>query len=201
MVKNQMNHYFKSNNHLQHKDIEIKYAYKSNVFNFISDIGVFSKDNIDYGTDILLKYIPELRGSLLDIGCGYGCIGIILGKTYGIDVTLSDINSRAVELAKKNAEINGVKAEIIQSDGFEKISGSFDTIILNPPIHAGKLVVYDIYQNAYKYLNKNGAFYIIIQKKHGALSHKQKLEEIFGIENCLALYSKKGFYVFKMIKI
>jgi len=196
-----MNHYFKSNSHLEHKHIEIKYAYKSNAFNFISDTGVFSKDNIDYGTDILLKNIPELHGSLLDIGCGYGCIGIVLGKTYNIDVTLSDINDRAVELAKKNAEINGVKAKIIKSDGFENISENFDTIILNPPIHAGKSVVHGIYQSAHEHLNNGGAFYIVIQKKHGALSHKKKLEEIFGAENCFTLYSKKGFYVFRMVRV
>ena len=195
-----MNHYFKSNSDLNHKYIRIKYAYKSNTFDFISDTGVFSKNNIDYGTDILLKNIPELSGTLLDIGCGYGCIGIVLGKTYDISVTLSDINDRAIELAKKNTEINGVKAKIILSDGFADISEYFDNIILNPPIHAGKASVYNIYQSAYEHLNKNGAFYIVIQKKHGALSHRQKLEEIFGIENCHNLYAKKGFYVLKMQK-
>ena len=195
-----MNHYFKSNSHLEHKNIEIKYAYKSHDFTFISDIGVFSKDSIDYGTDILLKNIPGLRGFLLDIGCGYGCIGIVLGKSYNIDVTLSDINDRAVELAGKNAELNGVEAKVVQSDGFANIDGNFDTVALNPPIHAGKAVVYGIYQSAYEHLNTGGAFYTVIQKKHGALSHKQKLEEIFGSDNFSALYSKKGFFVFKMIR-
>ena len=195
-----MNHYFKSNSRLEHKKIELKYAYKSSEFSFISDTGVFSKDNIDYGTEILLKNIPELKGSLLDIGCGYGCIGIVLGKTYNINVTLADINDRAVELAGKNAEINGIKAEIIQSDGFENISGNFDTIVLNPPIHAGKNIIYGIYLSSYEHLNADGEFYIVIQKKHGALSHKQKLQEIFGTENLATLYSKKGFFVFKLTK-
>lgn len=195
-----MNHYFKSNSHLKHKDIEINYSFKSNNFTFISDTGVFSKDNIDYGTDILLQNIPELQGSLLDIGCGYGCIGIVLGKTYNLDATLSDINNRAAELAAKNAEINGVKADIILSNGFDNILKNFDNIILNPPIHAGKAVVFGLYQHAFTHLNQGGAFYIVIQKKHGAMSHKAKLEEIFGAENCVALYSKKGFFVFEMRK-
>ena len=195
-----MNHYFKPNSHLEHKEIEINYAYKLNIFNFISDAGVFSKNNVDYGTDILLKNIPELRGSVLDIGCGYGCTGIVLGKTYDIDVTLSDINDRAVELAEKNAKINGVGAKIIQSDGFENISENFDAIILNPPIHAGKKAIYSIYRGVYGHLNRNGEFYIVIQKKHGALSHRKELGEIFGAENCFTVYSKKGFYVFKMVK-
>lgn len=196
-----MNHYFKSNSHLKHKDIEIKYSYKSNNFTFISDTGVFSKDGIDYGTDILLKNIPDLHGSLLDIGCGYGCIGIVLSKSYNLNATLSDINDRATELAARNAKTNGADANIILSDGFENISESFDTIILNPPIHAGKAAVFGLYHDIFEHLNQNGAFYIVIQKKHGALSHKAKLEEIFGEGNCHILYAKKGFFVFKFIKI
>jgi len=193
-----MNHYFKSNENLEHKLIETEYVFKFAKFNFITDIGVFSKGRIDFATNILLENLPELTGKTLDIGCGYGCIGIVLAKTYGenIKVIMSDVNERALELAEKNAKKNGVSVNIIKSDGFENIHENFDNIILNPPIHAGKAVIYKIYEEAYDHLSPGGRFFIVIQKKHGALSHRQKLEEIFGNENCTVLYSKKGFFVF-----
>ena len=197
-----MNHYFKSNENLKHKERETDYIFKFTKFNFITDIGVFSKNGVDFATNILLENLPELSGQTLDIGCGYGCIGIVLAKIYGdnITVTMSDVNERALELAKKNAKKNSVTANIIKSDGFENIPGNFDAIILNPPIHAGKSVIYKIYEEAYNHLNPDGRFFIVIQKKHGAPSHKVKLEEIFGAENCQVLYSKKGFNIFELKK-
>jgi len=197
-----MNHYFKSNVNLKHKEIEIEYVYKLTKFSLITDIGVFSKGGVDCATNILLEHLPDLSGRTLDIGCGYGCIGIVLAKIYGenIKITMSDVNERALELAKKNAKKNNITAEIIKSDGFENISENFDNIILNPPIHAGKAVIYKIYEDVHNHLNPNGRFFIVIQKKHGALSHKEKLDEIFGKENCSVLYSKKGFFVFEFTK-
>ena len=197
-----MNHYFKSNENLKHKELETEYIYKLKKFNFITDSGVFSKSGVDFATNILLENLPDLSGKVLDIGCGFGCIGVVLAKTYGekISVTMSDINERALELSEKNAKKNGVNAEIIKSDGFENIPGNFDAVILNPPIHAGKSVIYKIYEEAYNHLNPDGRFFIVIQKKHGAPSHKVKLEEIFGSENCQVLYSKKGFNIFELKK-
>jgi len=193
-----MNHYFKSNENLYHDEVETSYTYNFTSFNFITDTGVFSKGAVDFATNILLENLPDLSGEVLDLGCGYGCIGIVLSKIHGenIKVTMSDVNERAVELAKKNAGRNGVKAVAVKSDGFENLPEKFDNIILNPPIHAGKSVIYKIYEEVYNHLKPNGSFFIVIQKKHGALSHKEKLEEIFGRENCFTLYSKKGFFVF-----
>ena len=194
-----MNHYFKSNENLKHSETETEYVYKFTKFTFITDTGVFSKGGVDCATNILLENLPDLSGEVLDVGCGFGCIGIVLAKIYGakINVTMSDINERAVELAGKNAKKNGVNAKIIKSDGYENIPGSFDNIILNHPIHAGKTAIYKIYEETYNHLNPNGRFFIVIQKKHGALSHKVKLEEIFGQGNCSVLYSKKGFFIFE----
>ena len=197
-----MNHYFNSNEDLKHKETETEYIYKFTKFNLNTDSGVFSKSGVDYATNILLENLPDLSGEVLDIGCGFGCVGIVLAKIYGdkINVAMSDVNERALDLAGKNAKKNGVNAKIIKSDGFENIPGNFDNIILNPPIHAGKSVIYKIYEEAYNHLNQSGGFFIVIQKKHGALSHKQKLEEIFGKENCFVVYQKKGFFMFEMRK-
>ena len=202
-----MNHYFKSNENLRHKETETEYVHKFIKFTFITDIGVFSKGGVDFATNILIENLPELSGNILDIGCGYGCIGIVLAKTCGknntISVTMSDVNERALGLARKNAEKNGVSenVRIIKSDGFERIPETFDAILLNPPIHAGKAVIYKIYEDAYHHLNPDGSFFVVIQKKHGALSHKDKLEEIFGLENRSVLYAKKGFFIFGCKKI
>jgi 16S rRNA (guanine1207-N2)-methyltransferase len=204
---NNLNHYFTTNADLKHDEKNIEYVHKFIKFNFISDTGVFSKNGVDYATNILLDNMPALSGKTLDLGCGYGCIGIVLAKIYGksIDITMSDVNERALALCAKNAEKNGVleNISIIKSDGFENIREKFDSIILNPPIHAGKSVVYALYSGAFHHLNARGKFYIIIQKKHGALSHKEKLKQIFGCnnsENCSVLYSKKGFIIFEMTK-
>ncbi|MCL2099048.1 MAG: methyltransferase, partial [Oscillospiraceae bacterium] len=151
--------------------------------------------------------LPEITkpgARILDMGCGYGTAGVILSRIYGedVDVVMADVNRRAVELAKRNLELNGASAEVILSDGFGRLTGSFDYIILNPPIHAGKAVIYRMYEDSREYLNTGGALCLVIRKKHGALSHKQKLGEIFGKqpENLSVLYSKKGIYVFKCVK-
>lgn len=198
-----MNHYFNSNESLKHDKKEIEYVYNFTKFNFITDAGVFSKDGVDAATDILLKNLRGLSGKILDLGCGYGCAGIVLAKIYGdyVDVTMSDINGRAVKLAEENAKKNDVRVKIVKSDKFADIPGSFDAIILNPPIHAGKSVIYEIYEESYRHLNANGRFFIVIQKKHGAQSHSRKLEAIFGTGNSFAAYSKKGFFVFESKKL
>jgi 16S rRNA (guanine1207-N2)-methyltransferase len=138
--------------------------------------------------------MPQIDGSLLDLGCGYGFIGIALAKKNEIALTQSDINSIALDYAKKNAKLNNVSATQIHSDCFEKISGTFENITLNPPIHAGKQIMERMYEEAFEFLNKNGSLFVVIQKKHGAESSQKKLHEIFG--NCKILHKKRGCFVF-----
>lgn len=121
-----------------------------------------------------------------------------MGKVYGLEVTMADSNGRALRCAQQNCEANQVKAQIIQSDCFQNISQSFDTIALNPPIHAGKAVMYAMYEGAYAHLNAGGRFYVVIQKKHGAESTVKKLTEIF--HHCDTLYKKKGYYILACTK-
>jgi 16S rRNA (guanine1207-N2)-methyltransferase len=197
-----MNHYFNSNENLKHKQSLIEYEHKFTKFEFVTDIGVFAKSGVDRATDILLGALPAMSGKILDLGCGYGCVGVVIAKIYGeaVDITMSDVNGRALELAVLNAKKNGVKALVIKSAAFENIPGKFSSIITNPPIHAGKDVVYKLYDEAFGHLEPGGSFFAVIQKKHGAISHKQKLSEIYGAENFRELYSKKGFFVFEFVK-
>ena len=197
-----MNHYFNNNKDLKSAEIITEYIFKFTGFKFITDTGVFAKSGVDGATHILLGNLPEISAGarVLDIGCGYGAAGVILNKIYGADVIMSDVNERALDLARRNLELNSAFASVIKSDGFDNITGRFDYIILNPPIHAGKPVIYKIYEDAIKYLNPGGAFELVIRKKHGASSHLQKLKEIFGDENLSVLYNKKGVCVFECKK-
>lgn len=164
-----------------------------------TDAGVFSKKMVDYGSQVLLSTLYFKEGEhLLDVGCGYGPLGIALAKAQGLQVTMVDINSRAIELAKRNAVQNHVTATIYQSNIYEAVSGMFDHIISNPPIRAGKEVVHTILEQAFDYLTLGGDLTIVIQKKQGAPSTKAKMAEIFG--NVEILKKDKGYYILRSIK-
>ncbi|HNX15426.1 MAG TPA: methyltransferase [Oscillospiraceae bacterium] len=193
-----MSHYFIEDKNLKHKLATVEYYFKECKFMFTTDAGMFSKDDVDSATEILLNAIPPLSGSLLDLGCGYGVIGIVLAKACGLKLTQADVNGAAVELTVKNAKANGVVTQAVKSDCFENISGTFDTITLNPPIHAGKAVTYRMYEESIAHLNPGGKFYIVTLKKHGAESTEVKLKSVYG--NCETIYKKKGVFVFCCVK-
>ena len=184
-----MNHYFSEKPEIKSEKRIIKYTIQNKKFEFITDNGVFSKSKVDFGTDLMLnEFLKKNRNlksegiKILDIGCGYGVVSVILKSFYPeASVTLSDVNERALELSEENLKkynINGY--EIIKSNVFEKIEGKFDMILSNPPIRAGKDTIFKIYTEAYEHLNKDGEFYCVIQTKHGAKSTQKKLVEIFG---------------------
>ena len=167
---------------------------------FYTDAGVFSKKMVDYGSQVLLNALDLERGkNLLDVGCGYGPLGISLAKVQGVQSTMIDINSRAIDLAKKNAERNGVVAHIFQSNIYENVSEKFDYIISNPPIRAGKKVVHEIIEGAFDHLNQGGSLTIVIQKKQGAPSAKVKMENVFG--NAEIIRKDKGYYILRSEKL
>ena len=167
---------------------------------FYTDAGVFSKKMVDYGSQVLLNALDLERGkNLLDVGCGYGPLGISLAKVQGVQSTMIDINSRAIDLAKKNAERNGVVAHIFQSNIYENVSEKFDYIISNPPIRAGKKVVHEIIEGAFDHLNQGGSLTIVIQKKQGAPSAKAKMEDVFG--NSEIIRKDKGYYILRSEKL
>ena len=192
-----MDHYFTGGRAYDGREYEIPYAYGGKQYRFISGAGVFSAKGIDAASDLLLRQMPPLSGSILDLGCGYGLIGVVLAKEHNLELTQVDVNPNAVSLAKRNCEINGVNAITVVSDGFEHITGSFDTIAVNPPIHAGKQTVFDLYAGALLHLNAGGALYVVIRKKHGAPSSAAYLENAFG--NCDVLYRRKGYNILRCL--
>ena len=148
-------------------------------YRFVTDNGVFSKGELDDGTRILLEALPEMDGRLLDLGCGWGPVGVILGKKYPeCEILMADVNERAVELSRKNLALNSIaNAEALQSDIYENVCGTFDFIITNPPIRAGKQVIYRMFDEARGLMNPGGKLYIVIRKQQGAPSALKHLQE------------------------
>lgn len=191
--------YYEENPDSQHDIHQLHVKLLGFPFTFLTDSGVFSKKMIDYGSQTLLQTLSfEKDDTLLDVGCGYGPLGISLAKVQGVKATLIDINNRALNLAEKNAKNNQVNVTIFQSNIYETVVETFDHIISNPPIRAGKKVVHDIIELSPAYLNSGGDLTIVIQKKQGAPSAKEKMEQVFG--NVQILKKDKGYYVLRSTK-
>lgn len=169
---------------------------------FTTDAGVFSKAGVDYGSQVLIRAMEFAENAtVLDVGCGYGPIGITAAKLAPQGhVTMIDVNERAVELSKLNAAQNGVhNVTVLQSDLYEAVKDeTFDCIISNPPIRAGKSVVHQVFEEGYQLLRSGGSMWIVIQKKQGAPSAKEKLESLFV--EVVEVTKDKGYRIFKATK-
>lgn len=161
---------------------EFSFTYREERILFETDNGVFSKNEVDAGSAVLLNALPEeMEGTLLDIGCGWGAMGVSLGKKYpALSVTMADVNERALELCRRNAEKNGVKAEILVSDACAAVEGSFSHVITNPPIRAGKQVIYRFFSEAAGHLAPGGALYAVIRKQQGAPSAIRYMQTLYA---------------------
>ena len=191
--------YYAENPDAAHDIHELRVELLGHKMTFLTDAGVFSKKMVDFGSQLLLKCLEVEKGErVLDVGCGYGPLGISLVKAYGVQATMIDINNRALDLARKNAERNQVSATIFQSNIYEQVEGKFDHVISNPPIRAGKQVVHEIIEKSKDFLEDNGDLTIVIQKKQGAPSAKSKMEDVFG--NCEIVKKDKGYYILRSVK-
>ena len=196
-----MSQYFENNPNLKSIIKEIQYTYYGKVINFRVDLGVFSKDRVDFGSNTLLQSLPKFNNEkILDIGCGYGTIGLSIAKAFPkTNVTMIDVNKRAIELSKTNILLNNINNSIVfESNTYENISEKYDYIISNPPIRAGKKVVHDICLNAINYLNDNGKAIFVIQKKQGAESLKKGMLEVYS--NVEVLNKVNGYFIFQGTK-
>ena len=191
-----MNHYYTDNSDLSSERKEFTYYFDNEVFRFTTDNGVFSKSNVDYGTYILIRsiYRKDLGHSLLDLGSGYGPVGIILKRFHPeLDTEMAEVNSRAVDLAVLNCALNQTDIRVHLCDDITLLDHKFDTIVLNPPIRAGKAVIYDLYEKSGAMLNEHGHFYIVIRKAQGAKSSMAKLETLFS--NVTVIEKDSGYFV------
>lgn len=166
-------------------------------FVFFTDNGVFSKDGLDFGSRLLLESIPleEVGGKVLDMGCGYGVFGIVLNKVTSCEVDMVDVNLRAMHLAELNIKENRcIGVNVFESNCYSSINSKYTSIVTNPPIRAGKKIVYDIVMNARDYLEENGHLFLVIRKEQGAKSLIVDLEKLYTVE---VLNKKKGFFILK----
>lgn len=190
-----MSHYYSPDPPAPHRVEVIGYSLVGRKLSFTTDSGVFSRQRVDFGSDFLIRNLPPLKGRILDLGCGYGPIGIGLATLNpGLKVLMTDVNKRALELAEKNIASNGItNIRVLESDGFAAIEGQFSAIVSNPPIRAGKGVVYTLLKQSHQYLQPGGRLWLVIQKKQGAPSAMALLNDVYG--NCTAVKKAKGYWL------
>ena len=202
MSRNDLKHYYVDDQKELTNRKEITFRFLDIEFRFTSADNVFSKDKVDLGSILLLQHAIEsgISGNVLDYGCGYGVVGIVLAK-LDHSVMAVDVTHRAVELSKLNAINNHVdlKVELIENNNVTKYKSLFNTVLLNPPIRAGKETIYSMFDNAYNFLDSEGVFYIVIRKQHGAASAIKKLETLF--DSVTVLKKAKGYWIIKSVKV
>lgn len=190
-------HYFSSDPQSAHRYAEAAYQYRGKTLTFLTDAGVFSRGEVDRGTDALLRSLPEqMTGRVLDLGCGWGAVGVSVGKAFpACEIVLCDVNSRALELSRQNAVANGVDVSVCQSDGLDQLDGTFDYILTNPPIRAGKQVIYRLFAQSAARLRPQGELYLVIRKQQGAESALKYLKTVF--DEAETVEKSGGFWVIR----
>ena len=174
-------HYYPPSPSSKHDEHRVEISALGEALSCATDAGVFSRGGLDVGTRILIEALPTLSGRVLDLGCGWGALGGLLAKKYpDAESVLTDVNERAVALAERNIRQNGLKnARAVRGDGFESVEGAFDWILTNPPIRAGKAVIYGLFRAAQRHLAEGGRLVVVIRKQQGAKSAEAFLSEIF----------------------
>ena len=197
-----MSHYFMNDENLVSQVRELIYKYASFSFTFFSDNGVFSKKSIDYGSKLLVEsYLKDDTGvkKVLDVGCGYGFIGIVISIVNGSYVDMVDVNKRAVHLTKRNIKKHGnFKGNVFLSNAYSEVTDKYDVIVTNPPIRVGKEKLLEILTGAFDHLNDDGVLYFVIRKDQGALSIKKILEKDRIVET---INKDKGYFIYKVKKM
>ncbi len=193
-----MNHYF-TNSDVKSELKKTTCIVNDKKFIFNTDNGVFSKRGLDFGSrtliDVLLSL--EISGNLLDVGCGYGVIGIILSSFFDVNVDMVDVNKRAIHLTNMNIKANNVlNVSAFYSDIYSNVDKKYDVIVTNPPIRAGKDIVYKFLFDAKNYLVCGGSLYFVINKDQGA---KSVIKDLSSCANVEVLRKNKGFFVIKCI--
>ena len=194
-----MTHYFTNDENLKSEIKKVDTVIHSINYYFYTDNGVFSKGELDFGTELLLKtfeYNYPQEKTLLDIGCGCGPIGIYASK-LGFTVDMSDVNKRAIHLSKMSLKEQGLMANVFESDAYQNINNKYDYIVSNPPIRVGKEKLYEIIMGAKDYLKKTGELWIVVRKQQGVESLIRDMKKVY--KSVEVITKKKGFYIIKAL--
>lgn len=198
MRKDYLNHYYLDDQKQLLNRKEISFRFLNVDYYFETADNVFSKDHVDMGTHLLIETALDsgIKAPVLDYGCGYGAVGIVLSKNNYASIGL-DVVDRALQLANLNAEKNKVDFKAYKVDDLNEYRESFKTILLNPPIRAGKEVIYQMFAHAAMMLQNDGVLYVVMRKQHGANSAAQHLKTLFKSVDIIKKH--KGFYIIKNI--
>ena len=193
-------HYFTSAPESAHEARSFRAVFAGRGLAFDTDAGVFSKQHVDPGSELLCRALPDtLSGDVLDMGCGWGAMTVMtLARFPHVRMTMADVNARALALAAANVEKNRMQAEAVLSDGFAQVEGLFDAVITNPPIRAGKAVIYKMFEDAKAHLKPGGALYLVIRKQQGAPSALRFLKSIYARAEVLA--REGGYWIMRCDK-
>ena len=194
-----MAHYFTNEENLKSETEKVIAEINGIPFYFYTDNGVFSKGELDFGTELLLKnfkYDNPNNKTLLDIGCGCGPIGIYASH-LGFAVDMSDVNKRAIHLSKMSLKEQGLNANVFESDAYQNINSKYDYIVSNPPIRVGKEKLYEIIMGAKDHLTDNGELWIVVRKQQGAESLIRDMKKVY--KSVEVITKKKGFYIIKAL--
>ena len=196
-----MSHYFIEDPSLKPHERTINFEISGENLSFISDSGVFSNRNIDRGSEIFINFLlkQNLEGKVLDLGCGYGVIGICLKYFLKDKVTVDfiDINPKCIELTSRNLKNYDLNGKTSISDGYLNTGEKYDYILFNPPISVGKEKIYQLYTDTVEQLEKSGKFYLVIRKDKGGLSHLKYLSSLFESS---VVYKEKGYLIIECLK-
>jgi len=189
-------HYFSKKPTSPLRERKIKAILRGNELEFFTAGGIFSPKKIDLGTQLLAnKAVVEKNWKVLDLGCGYGAIGISIKKALKIDLYMTDVNKRAVKFAKKNAKYNKIEATILQGDKYEAVENqTFDAILLNPPQTAGKALCFEMIEEAKKHLKPNGMLQVVARHQKGGKGFENMMQETFG--NVFVVAKKSGYRIY-----
>ena len=193
-------HYFTSTPTSPSDERVHEYTALGHTITAVTDAGVFSKSGLDEGSGLMLSALPKLQGRVLDLGCGWGAMGMALAKANpDAQFVLSDVNERAVALCARNIQKNGIEnAQTVLSDGLSSVQGTFDAVITNPPIRAGKQMIYRLFEESHARLNAGGTLYVVIRKQQGAPSAQTFLASLFGDARRIA--REKGYWILECRK-
>jgi 16S rRNA (guanine1207-N2)-methyltransferase len=196
-----MEHYYSKNQQSELSLRKIAQKIRGKNFEFYTASGVFSKERVDKGTLILAEsMIIGKNSKVLDVGCGIGILGIAAAKLFDDDVVMTDLNTRAVMLAKKNIKINNVKTAVCHGNLYEKIKDNdFDAVLSNPPQHAGKEICFKLIEESKNHLKNKGTLQIVARHNKGGKTLAKKMEEIFG--NVRIIAKKSGYSVYLSEKV
>jgi len=195
-----MEHYYSEQQSSLLNIKKIRQKIKGKEFKFCTSSGIFSKERADKGTLILAEnMIIDKNNKVLDIGCGTGILGIVAAKLFNADVAMSDINKRAVMLAKMNCKLNNVETEIYQGNLYEKIKqNDFDVILSNPPQTAGKEICFQLIEQSKNHLKNGGNLQLVARHNKGGKTLSRKMEEVFG--NVKVIAKKAGYWAYMSVK-